>query len=416
MLTASCLTGWASGLWKSHNNLTMTTWRGVLDQRLQHQREQHLERSLTAFQSIDTTHIQKPGADRALINFSSNDYLGLRSHPELAAAIAESSRLPVAGAGAARLLSGNHPLHEQLELELAEFFSRDAAMLFSTGYVANLAVLQALGRRGDVIIQDRLCHASLIDGARLADSKLLRYRHLDTDHCQTLLEQPAGLQIVTTDGVFSMDGDLAPVTELAGLARSHEALLIVDDAHGIGVLGEQGLGLLEHAGLSQADVPLLLGTFGKSFGLAGAFVAGDQQLIDYLRNFARGWIYSTAPPLPLVAAQRRALQITVSEPERRHRLHQRISYFKQLAKQLQLPLLPSDTAIQPIQIGPSAVALDLQAKLETLGFYVAAIRPPTVPKGTARLRITLSSEHQQSDIDRLLMALAENIGQFSDAD
>ncbi len=387
----------------------MTTWRDVLDRRLQHHREQQLERQLIAFETLDATRIRMAGTNRPLVNFSSNDYLGLRSHPKLISAAKITTDFPVTGAGAARLIGGNHPLHEQLESELATFFQRDAAMLFSTGYVANLSVLQALCRRGDVIVQDRLCHASLIDGGRLADGKLLRYRHRDIEHCQTLLEQTAKLRVLATDGVFSMDGDLAPVTALAKLARTLDALFMVDDAHGIGVLGETGSGLLEHAGLSQTEVPLLLGTFGKAFGLAGAFVTGSQVLIDYLRNFARGWIYSTATPLPLVIAQRAALQLVQAEPERRWQLQHNIAYFKQLAEQRLLPLLASDTAIQPLLVGSSAAALQLQAKLQSQGFYVAAIRPPTVPPGTSRLRITLSSEHQQSDIERLVAALAVDI-------
>lgn len=381
----------------------MADWQDVLAHRLQQQRDQNLERHLTAFETMDTTRIRAPESNQTLLNFSGNDYLGLRTHPALLEAIAKQA--DVAGAGAARLISGNHPLHEQLEQALADFFQRDAALLFSTGYVANVAVVQALARRGDHIVQDRLCHASLVDGARLADGKLQRYRHLDYQHAEELLEPLDGLKLLVSDGVFSMDGDLAPVAELSQVAARHNTLLIIDDAHSIGVLGDSGGGLLQQAGLSQSDVPVLIGTFGKALGLAGAFVTGSQQLIDYLRNFARGWIYSTAPPLPLVAAQLAALQLLKTESQRRHQLHQNIAHFKLLAAQANLQLLPSDTPIQPLMIGESEPALQVQAKLRDQGFYVAAIRPPTVPAGSSRLRLTLCSEHQPDDIEALITAL-----------
>ncbi len=382
----------------------MAAWQDVLAHRLQQQRDQQLERHLTAFETLDATRLRSFESNQTLLNFSGNDYLGLRTHPALSDAMAKFSD-NTTGSGAARLITGNHPLHEQLEKQLAHFFQRDAALLFSTGYVANVAVIQALARRGDHIVQDRLCHASLVDGARLADGRLQRYRHLDTQQAGELLASSKGLKLLASDGVFSMDGDLAPVLELSQLAADHNALLLIDDAHGIGVLGENGGGLLEHAGLSQADVPVLIGTFGKALGLAGAFVTGSQALIDYLRNFARGWIYSTAPPLPLVAAQLAALQILKKEPQRRQRLHHNIAYFKQSAAQARLPLLASETPIQPLIIGEVEPTLQLQHRLRDLGFYVAAIRPPTVPAGSSRLRVTLSCEHQTADIDRLVDSL-----------
>ncbi len=384
----------------------MSLWQDLLRQRLRQHRDQHLERRLTAFDAVDATRIRTPGAPQPLVNFSGNDYLGLRTHPALLNAITKAPELTAAGAGAARLISGNHPLHEQLEQELAGFFQRDAALLFSTGYVANLAVLQALAGRGDAIVQDRLCHASLIDGARLADGRLLRYRHLDVDHCAAQLNKAPGLRVLASDGVFSMDGDQAPIRELSALASQHDALLLIDDAHGIGVLGNNGRGLLEQAGATQTDVPVLIGTFGKAFGLAGAFVTGPDVLIDYLRNFARGWIYSTAPPLPLVAAQRAALRLLQAEPERRQRLHANIAEFKQAALAAGINLLPSDTPIQPLLIGNASTALRLQHHLQQQGFYVAAIRPPTVPADTARLRITISAEHHSSDIQGLITSIA----------
>ena len=365
----------------------MATWQDVLAHRLQQQRDQQLERHLTAFETLDATRIRVSETNQTLINFSGNDYLGLRTHPALLDAMAKhvaiagagASSIASTGAGAARLISGNHPLHEQLEQQLADFFQRDAALLFSTGYVANVATVQALAKHGDHVVQDRLCHASLVDGARLAGGKLQRYRHLDYQHAEKLLEPLDGLKLLVSDGVFSMDGDTAPLAELSQLAVRSNALLLIDDAHGIGVLGDDGGGLLEQAGLSQSDVPILIGTFGKALGLAGAFVTGSQQLIDYLRNFARGWIYSTAPPLPLVSAQLAALKLLKTEPERRHRLHRNIAYLKQLASQSSLALLPSDTPIQPLMIGEAKSALQLQAKLRDQGFYLAAIRPPTVP-------------------------------------
>ncbi len=288
-------------------------------------------------------------------------------------------------------------------------FKRDDALCFSSGFVANLSILQALAQRDDVLLLDKLSHASLIDGGRLASADLQRYRHADSNDCQQRLQASSrpGMRMIASDGVFSMDGDQAPVRQLAALAAAEQALLVIDDAHGIGVLGEQGLGLLEQEGLGQTEVPLLIGTFGKSFGLAGAFVTGDAALIDYLRNSCRGLIYSTAPPPPVLRAQLQALRLLQDESWRRERLRENIDWFVSRAKTAGIPLLPSTSAIQPLLIGANQAALQAQEALRQQGLLVVAIRPPTVPEGTARLRITLSAVHSKQQLQQLLAALSQ---------
>ena len=368
----------------------------------------------------DATQVWVSG--RSLRNFCSNDYLGLSAHPALAqAAEACARRLPF-GAGAAHLVSGHCSEHQALEEELAEFTGRERALLFSTGYMANLGVLSTLLSRRDLAIADRLSHASLLDGVRLSGAELKRYTHADVDAVARLLDQagrsaratetparqqlPERLVLLVTDGVFSMDGDLAPLEQLVRLAHVHGACLLVDDAHGIGVLGTHGRGTLEALGLDATAVPLLIGTLGKALGSFGAFVAGDAVLIDYLLQHARSYIYTTALPPPVVAATRCALRLLAEEPWRRERLHMLVRRFRDAADALDLPLARSSTPIQPLLVGDAARALALSAALMEEGFWVSAIRPPTVPAGSARLRITLSAAHKEADVDALAETLA----------
>jgi len=346
-------------------------------------------------------------AGRELRNFCSNDYLGLAQHPALVQAQCAAAREFGAGSGAAHLISGHSLVHQRLEAELADFTGRERALLFSTGYMANLGVLSALGERGEVLLEDRLNHASLIDGASLSGARLVRYAHADAQAAATRVREFPKTSLIASDGVFSMDGDLAPVRELAALAKQQQAWLLIDDAHGLGVLGAHGGGVVELAGLGAAEVPLLIGTLGKAFGSFGAFVAGDAALIDYLLQRARSYIYTTALPPAVAAASSAALALVRSEGWRRTRLAAHVARFRAGALQLGFTLGASSSPIQPLLIGAASDAVALSAALRAAGFWVAAIRPPTVPAGSARLRVTLSAAHDESDIDALLVALAE---------
>jgi 8-amino-7-oxononanoate synthase len=352
---------------------------------------------------------------RELLNFCNNDYLGLRTHPALIEAATECMRRDGFGAGAAHLLTGHSREHHELEAELAAFTGRERALLFSSGYMANLGVISALTARHDGVLADRLNHASLLDGARLANARLRRYAHLDASSARALLESHPDTALIVTDGVFSMDGDIAPLRELANLARQQGAWLMVDDAHGLGVLGALGRGSLEHCALDASAVPILVGTLGKALGSFGAFVAGDAALIDTLVQRARSYVFTTALPPAIAAATRAALRVLQSEPWRRERLLGLVQRFRAGAARHALPLMASSTAIQPLLIGDSAQALKLSEALEQDGFWVAAIRPPTVPRGGARLRVTLSAAHSEAHVDALLEALAAQFAQRSAA-
>lgn len=344
---------------------------------------------------------------RRLIDFSSNDYLGLARHPELAAAMSACAARCGAGSGASHLVTGHGAQHERLEAELAAFTHRERALLFSTGYMANLAVLATLAGRGERVLLDRLSHASLIDGARLSGAELRRYAHADAAAAVRLLAEDAGrTALIATDGVFSMDGDLAPLPELARAASESEAWLVVDDAHGLGVLGPSGRGALEHFGLDARAVPVLVGTLGKAFGSFGAFVAGDADLIELLIQKARPYIYTTALPQPVAAATRRALEIAQQEGWRRERVLALTARFRRLALEAGVPLGDSATPIQPVPFESEAAALGAQRALEAAGFWVVAIRPPTVPRGSSRLRVTLSAAHTDAQLDELVAQLA----------
>ncbi len=342
-----------------------------------------------------------------LINFASNDYLGLAQHPALRAALVQGATEWGVGATASHLLGGHRREHDRLERKLAEWTGRERALLFSTGYMANLAVIATLLREGDVCVQDKLDHACLIDGARLAGCELKRYLHADVDSARRQLQsQPDRAALLATDGVFSMDGDIAPLPALAELCRAENATLFVDDAHGLGVIGNDGSGSIRAAGLGQSDVPLLMATFGKALGTSGAFVAGAADAIDALAQFARTHIYTTATPPALAAATGAAIDIARFEMWRRDKLHALIAHFRNGAKRLGITVLPSSTPIQPVLIGDSAAASAVSQALEKSGFYVPAIRPPTVAEGTARLRVTLTAAHAESDVEALLESMA----------
>ncbi len=361
--------------------------------------------------------VQQSGPGRCVIDgrpytvFNSNDYLGLAGHPDLADALCRAAQDNGVGSTGAHLICGHHREHAQLEEELADWTGRERALLFSTGIMANLGVMQALLGRSDprqaaLCLQDKLNHASLIDGARATAATLKRYPHGDVDAAaRQLATMPDAAALLATDGVFSMDGDIAPLADLAALCRREGATLMVDDAHGLGVLGPQGAGSVADAGLTQDDAPVLMGTFGKALGTAGAFVAGSATLIDGLVQFARSFVYTTAPPPALAAATRAAVRLARAADDRRETLRHHIERFRAGAAQLDLPLMPSSTPIQPLLLGAPERATAAAEALENAGFLVSAIRPPTVPQGQSRLRITLSAAHAAADIERLLDAV-----------
>jgi len=375
-----------------------------LANRASQRQSQFLERQRRVLTGNHPVEVQAGG--ESLLNFSSNDYLGLASHPDLVAALKNAANRNGVGSGASALITGFRKEHQLLEQELADYLQREKVLLCSSGYLANLAVATSLAGKGDVIIQDRLCHASLIDAARLSKARLLRYAHADMGALQRQLAvENDGNTLVVSDGVFSMDGDVAPLKVLAMLCRKHRAWLVVDDAHGIGVWGPGGRGSAAAAGLSQQQVPVLTGTLGKAFGCFGAFVAGSKALIEQLVNEASSYIYTTAMPPAVAASARAALRRVIEDDWRRDQLQTLIRHFKQGAARRGLALMPSNSPIQPMIIGDSQATLELAAALQRQGFLVVAIRPPTVPKGTSRLRITLTAVHQAEQIDALLDAI-----------
>ena len=385
---------------------------------------------------------------KPVINFCSNDYLGLANHPDVINAFKSAADKYGVGSGSAHLICGHSSAHHALEEELEAFTGRDRALLFSTGYMANMGAISALVGRGDTVLEDRLNHASLLDGGLLSNARFKRYAHADVEHLQKLLrnnetskspadasfslEHPKGIKekagmrgvkssiispnplprgegnkLIVTDGVFSMDGDIAPLQALSGVAKRHDAWLMVDDAHGLGVLGNNGGGILEELKLGQDDVQVLVGTLGKAFGTFGAFVAGSEDLIETLIQRARPYIYTTALPPAIAEATRTSLKIVQTESWRRGKLRKLTEHFRAGAGQLGLPLMASCSPIQPVLIGESEQAVTISNALFKQGFLVSAIRPPTVPVNAARLRVTFSAMHEEHQIDQLLDALAK---------
>ena len=389
--------------------------------RAQREREGLLRRARACDVTVDGLRVVD---GRTLIDFCGNDYLGLARHPDLIAALTRAAAVEGVGTGAAHLVSGHRGEHAALEEELADWTGRQRAVLFSTGVMANLGALQALlgagglpGRGDALCVQDRLNHASLIDGAQLAGAELRRYPHGDAEAATRQLDaRPDHPALLATDGVFSMDGDIAPLAALATLCRKRRALFYVDDAHGLGVMGPEGAGSAAAAGLDAKQVPVLMGTLGKALGTAGAFVAGDADLIEAIVQFARPYIYTTAMPAALAAATRASLRLVRADLDgRRQQLAAHIERFRAGARQLGLAVMPSHTAIQPLLVGSADAALTTSRTLEAAGFLVVAIRPPTVPQGAARLRITLSAAHTPDQIDALLDALAHLPGPLGTA-
>ena len=378
---------------------------GRLDVQTSERERANLRRRLRTIEHVEGPWLESAG--RRLLGFCSNDYLGLAQHPHLIAALKRAADDEGVGGGSAHLVCGHRREHARLEEALAEWTGRARALLFSTGYMANLGTLQALLARGDLCVQDKLNHACLLDGAQLAGAELKRYPHADVEAAERQLQgHPQAAALLATDGVFSMDGDVAPLAGLAALCTREHATLMVDDAHGLGVLGAEGAGSVQAAGLGQREVPVLMATLGKALGCGGAFVAGSAAMVDGLLQFARPYVYTTAMPPALAAAACAAVEIARRDDWRRAKLQALIARFRAGAAQLGLPLMASRSAIQPLLLGDAQAALDAAQALEQRGLLVSAIRPPTVPQGQARLRITLSAMHADEHVDQLLDALA----------
>lgn len=351
---------------------------------------------------------------RELLNFCSNDYLGLANHPGVVAALRRGADEYGAGSGASHLVTGHTRAHHELEEALAAFTGRPRALLFSTGYMANLGAVSALCGDGDAVFEDRLNHASLLDAGLLSGARFQRYLHGDAANLDArLAKSSARRRLVITDGVFSMDGDIAPLRELAQVSAAHDGWLMVDDAHGIGVLGRGGRGCVDAAGLGIGEVPVLVGTLGKAFGTFGAFVAGSEELVEYLVQFARPYIYTTALPPAVATATLAALRLLEAADDRRALLCEHIARFRAGARQLGYELMDSSTPIQPVLVGDAQAALDFSAALRAAGILVTAIRPPTVPAGSARLRVTFSAAHGAAQVDALLAALEQLAPRFA---
>jgi len=382
----------------------MKNLRSELTQR----KQQGLYRSRKQIESPQGREIVLNG--QRVLNFCSNDYLGLAAHPVIKQAFIDATRQYGVGSGSAHLVNGHSSAHHKLEEELAEFTGYPRALLFSTGYMANLGVAQSLCGKNDTIIEDKLNHASLLDAANISGARLKRYLHRDYSSLQHKLDKhSSGEILVSSDSVFSMDGDEADINAMIKHTRSKQAWLMLDDAHGFGVLGKSGQGSLNHQNINADDVPIYMATLGKAMGTAGAFVAGSEDLIEYLIQTARCYIYTTAMPPAMAAASSASLKLFVEENWRQQALGENIRHFKSIASQSGLSCLPSDTAIQPIILGDAQKAWDTSQHLLNKGLHVAAIRPPTVPANTARLRITLRADHQRSDIEKLVTEIVETL-------
>lgn len=375
----------------------------ALQRELDERAAQGLLRQRRTLQTPQSPHIIVDG--KPYLAFSSNDYLGLANHPQLIQALQQGAATWGVGAGAAHLVNGHFTPHHELEQYLAAFVGKPAALLFSTGFMANLGVVQALVGKDDTVYADKLNHASLNEAMLLSRANVQRYRHGDMTQLDGLLaKKQSGRKLVITDAVFSMDGDIAPLPELLALCERHDAWLLVDDAHGFGVLGEQGRGSLSHFGLDSPRI-ILMGTLGKAAGVSGAFVAAEQVVIDTLVNQARSYVYTTASPPALAVALLQSLTLIEQGDAMRAHLQRLVAKLRAGLSDLPWQLMPSDTAIQPLLVGDNKQALTLSEGLRARGIWVAAIRPPTVPQGTARLRITLSAAHTESDVQRLIEAL-----------
>lgn len=384
------------------------TLQNFLQAKLKHFADEGLSRRLTVLESGTKPVVSYKG--RPVILLSSNDYLGLASHPSVIRAAVQATEQYGSGAGASRLICGTLPPHSELESALASFKGTEAALLFGSGYLANLGVIPALIGRNGLILADRLCHASLIDGCRLSGADFRVFRHRDVDHLESLLKrrQSNRRTLIVTDGLFSMDGDLAPLAELASLAQRYDAILYIDDAHGTGVMGATGRGTLEALGVED-KIPFHMGTLGKALGSSGAYVVGSEEIARYLLNTARSFMFTTAPPPATAAAAHAAVTIIRQEPERRTRLWENQARMFHGLRRLGFRLTETVSPILPVLIGDATTALAFSEQLLAHGVYAPAVRPPTVPHDTSRIRVTVTSQHTADHLDEALQAF-ESVG------
>lgn len=380
-----------------------------IDTQLATRREQGLYRQTRTTQGKQGRYIEIEG--KRYLNFSSNDYLGLASDSSLIKAWQKGAELYGVGSGGSMLVTGYNQAHKDLNEQLKSWLGVEALALFSSGYSANQAIIKLLLNKNSLLLQDKLNHASLMEAGSLAPAKMCRFKHNDMSHLDSLLtKQQNPNSLIISEGVFSMDGDKAPIANLIKQSKQHNSWLMIDDAHGLGVLGDKGQGSVVDAGLANNDVNIYMATFGKALGVGGAFVAGSQSFIDYLTNFSKPYIYTTGLPPAMAYTIACAASIAEKEHWRRDKLQQLITRFRQLACLHGIELGDSLTAIQPLIIGDSKKALQVAEQLKALGFWVTAIRPPTVPVNTARLRITITTTHEQQDIKSLIDAIATTLG------
>lgn len=382
------------------------TFEQQLQAALDARRKENLYRSRKLVGSAQGVRVLR--GDKEYLSFCSNDYLALANEPRIINAMQNAAEQYGVGSGASHLVNGHSEEHHLLEVELAHFTGRPRALLFSTGYMANIGVISALVGRGDAVLQDKLNHASLLDGGLQSGAEFIRYRHNDMEHLEKRLAKcQARRKLIVVDGVFSMDGDEANLVDTCALAKKYDAWVMVDDAHGFGVHGEHGSGTVSKFGLGVEDVQIVVGTFGKAFGTFGAFVAGSETLIESLIQFARPYIYTTAMPPAVSAATSASLNIVMEEEHRREQLRTLITHFRNKCDAYAIPLMASSSPIQPILVGDEASALAISKILEAKGIWLTAIRPPTVPKGTSRLRVTFSAAHSLADVNTLVEAICE---------
>ncbi len=390
----------------------MHNFRQQLSDSLIDRKKKSLYRYRVPLSSAQSTEINIDGSQ--YLCFCSNDYLGLANHPDVIQSFKNAAEKYGVGSGASHLITGHSEAHNLLEIEIARFTGRDRALLFSSGYMANIGVINCLISKGDSIFEDKLNHASLLDGGLSSGAKFKRYSHLNMGQLQQQLakNESEGRTLIVSDGIFSMDGDIAKLPELIHLSSEEKTLLMIDDAHGFGCLGEKGGGIVAHyqeqgSEINQDNLPMLIGTLGKAFGTSGAFVAGSEELIETLIQFCRPYIYTTAMPPAIAEASRTSLRIIQKDSWRREKLRQLITIFRESCQSQGFSLLDSITPIQCLIIGDAEKALEASALLKERGIFVSAIRPPTVPKGSARLRITFSANHSEEQVQRLLSALNE---------
>jgi glycine C-acetyltransferase len=373
--------------------------------------EAGLKRTMPVVEGPQGPRVRVDGKEVLLL--CSNDYLGLASHPGLKQAAMRAMERYGFGSGASRLVSGNMAPHMELEEKIKEFKGTEAALLFNSGYHANIGVIPALAGRGDDIFSDRLNHASIVDGCILSRANLMRYPHRDTDTLERLIKSSGGKRkLIVTDGVFSMDGDIAPIKEIAGIAERYGATVLLDDAHSTGVLGKNGKGTLEHTGIEDHPFLIQMGTLGKALGTFGAFIAGTEDLRELLVSKARSFVYTTALPAPICAAAKRAIELLEEEPERRLRLWENAAFLRQGLRDAGLKTIEGETQIIPIIVGSSSNTMKITGRLLQQGLFIQGIRPPTVPENTARLRVTVTADHTREDLEGALKTIKEVFGEY----